>query len=72
MCNTTEKAELRMLNTKHEDIARRTAAVFNQNHPEKSIDLCYVSKLVQKFMETGSVQNRKLQLKLTKLEFRGR
>lgn len=37
----------------------QTAALFNENHPNKNVSAVYVINLIKKFFETGSVNNKK-------------
>nr|XP_022918112.1 uncharacterized protein LOC111427283 [Onthophagus taurus] len=41
------------------ECARRTAAVFNERHPDKNVSHTYVLNLMKKFTQTGSVANIK-------------
>lgn len=54
-----EKVEIVLIYGAENQCARRTAATFNERHPEKSTSHRYVLDLIAKFTETGSVSNRK-------------
>lgn len=56
-----ERVEIISLYFKNNDCARMTARIFNQRHPNKHTSDVYVASLVQKFRETGSVENKKRQ-----------
>lgn len=58
---TAERIEIVRLYFRNNDCARATARVFNEMHPDKFVGHQYVLKLMQKFMETGSVANKKHQ-----------
>lgn len=42
----------------HEKSARTTARIFNENHPGRNVKHKYVLEFLQKFMETGNLNNR--------------
>lgn len=54
-----ERIEIVRFYFKNNDCARAAARAFNEIHPDKFIRHKYVIKLIQKFMETGSVANKK-------------
>lgn len=58
---TAERIEIVRFYFKNNDCARAAARAFNEIHPDKFIRHQYVIKLMQKFMETGSVENKKRQ-----------
>lgn len=57
--STELRTEICLLHSQHS--VRRTAEIFNQNHPERPVPVAIatVSKIWRKFKETGSVHDRK-------------
>lgn len=56
---TEERIEIVMIYGSENSSARRTAAVFNNRHPNKHVSHKYVIELTSKFRQTGSVVNKK-------------
>lgn len=56
---TEERVEIVTLYFKNGEMARETARIFNESHPGKNLSHPYVIDLISKFMETGSVANKK-------------
>ncbi|KAL1487720.1 hypothetical protein ABEB36_000218 [Hypothenemus hampei] len=54
-----EKVEIIFLYGKQNECARETARIFNELHPDHQTSHTYVSQIVKKFRETGSVANLK-------------
>lgn len=54
-----ERVEIVSIYFKNNDCARGTARLFNELHPGKNVSHTYVGKLLGKFRETGSVENKK-------------
>ena len=54
-----ERVELVSLFYKNNDCARAAARAFNNNHPENHVSHPYIIELMRKFVDTGSVQNKK-------------
>lgn len=57
-----ERIEIVKLYFQNNSCARLTARLFNNNHPNKNVNHSYVTKIVQKFSDTGSVCNKKIQM----------
>lgn len=56
-----ERVEIVKLYFQNNSCARLTARLFNESHPDKNVSDVYVGKVVQKFVDTGSVCNVKHQ-----------
>lgn len=54
-----ERIEIVSLYYQNGNSARAAARMFNDNHPGRNVRHKYVSELLNKFMETGSVNNKK-------------
>lgn len=54
-----ERTELIILYGNCNECARQTATAFNHRHPGRNVNHKYVLELVQKFLATGSVNNKK-------------
>lgn len=54
-----ERVELVSIYFRNNDCARQTARQFNERHHDKNVSHTYVRQLMDKFMETGTVQNHK-------------
>lgn len=53
-----EKIEIILISGDNYKSNRETAAIFNERHPNKTVHNSTVSRLVNKFKETGSVENQ--------------
>ncbi|CAH0547180.1 unnamed protein product [Brassicogethes aeneus] len=54
-----ERVELVYTYFKNNDCARQTARLFNVRHQDKNVSHTYIRKLMVKFLETGTVENKK-------------
>ena len=54
-----ERVEIVALWYRNHDCARTTARIFNANHPERNVSHQYVKQLMDKFVATGSLLNKK-------------
>ena len=64
---TAEKVEIIALFFQNGDCENRPANRLNELHPESNVTRRYVSLLVEKFRQTGSVRNIKKQLQRERL-----
>lgn len=56
--STQEKIEIVLICGEHYKSAREAAIIFNQRHPDKTVHFSTVSRIMKKFLETGSVENQ--------------
>jgi hypothetical protein len=54
-----ERVEIVAIYYRNHDCAKATARIFNANHPEKNVNHQYVKHLIDKFVATGSLLNKK-------------